>query len=350
MSLALALAVAGWWSRATAAAATTATTSDSATHSDGDWVLGVDMGVGAVITRYSTDALDGGNTLLTGLRLGSGHSDDWTVQAVFDQRWLPDANHASTPTLGLRYRVFDTSVGIPYVEAAAGPTFTKHGTSFGWNAGLGFEVGFEKAPGLGLGPFARYAEAINPDPMSKDNGRSWSLGVAATLHFGPAMAAAAAAKERRAEPRPVPIHFTVPDPDRDGYANDIDQCPDVPAGRHPDPMRPGCPESDEDSDGVPDNDDVCPVTPMGETPDKKRLGCPFDDSDGDGIADADDACPDQPGGANSDAKKNGCPKAEPKAPRMAPQAPAPETPEGLRPTHKKRTRTPAAPIQNPNIN
>jgi hypothetical protein len=35
---------------------------------------------------------------------------------------------------------------------------------------------------------------------------------------------------------------------------------------------------------------------------------------------------------------------------MAPQAPAPETPEGLRPTHKKRTRTPAAPIQNPNIN
>jgi hypothetical protein len=233
------------------------------------------------------------------------------------------------------------SFGLPYIEAAAGPTWTSTGFSFGYNAGVGFEIGFDMAPGLGLGPFARYAEAINPDPLSPDNGRSWSLGVAATLHFGPAMAAADAAKQRRAVPRPVPMHFSVPDTDHDGFTNDVDQCPEVPAGRHPDPMRPGCPEADEDNDGVPDNVDVCPVTPAGEHPDKKRPGCPFSDTDGDGIADPDDACPDQRGEPSQDAKKNGCPKAEPKAPKAAPQAPEQETPEGLKPMRKKRTRTPS---------
>jgi hypothetical protein len=308
-------------------------------HAAGDWSLGLDLGFGNVITAYATDSVDGGSAVLTGLRLGYGLSDDWTAQLVLDQRWLPNANHATTPGLGLRFRVFDLSFGLPYIEASAGPTFTKNGTSFGYNAGLGLEINI--ASGLGLGPFARYGEAINPDPLSSNNGRSWELGIAATLHFRAARAAVAAAKERQAVPRPRPMHLTVPDTDHDHFTNDVDQCPDVPAGPHPDPMRPGCPEPDEDNDGVPDNDDVCPMTPAGDNPDKKRPGCPFSDRDNDGIADADDACPDQPGEASPDPKKNGCPKAEPKAPRPAPAAREPETPEGIRPTHKKRTRSPS---------
>lgn len=305
-----------------------------------DWSLGLDLGLGGVITKYSVDSLDNGGVLLTGLRLGYGLSEDFTLQLVLDQRWLPNANYATSPGLGVRYLLFSNTVAIPYLEAALGPTLTKDGITFGYNAGMGVEIGFDEAPGLGFGAYARYAEALNPGTGSSDNGRSWSAGLAATLHFGEALAAVQAARRREAERRPVKrMYIHVPDTDHDGYTNDRDQCVDVPAGPHPDPMRPGCPESDEDKDGVPDNIDVCPVTPMGAKPDKNRLGCPFVDRDGDGIVDGDDACPDTPGQPDPSAKKNGCPKAEPRPVRPAPQEEQPETPEGLRPVKKKRTRT-----------
>ena len=90
-------------------------------------------------------------------------------------------------------------------------------------------------------------------------------------------------------------HISIPDTDQDGVPDDEDQCKDAPAGAHPDPFRPGCPENDEDGDGVPDVEDACPVTPPGPKPDPKRPGCPFLDADGDGVSDADDACPTKAG-------------------------------------------------------
>ena len=130
--------------------------------------------------------------------------------------------------------------------------------------------------------------------------------------------AGAQADHRAARGRGGTWHITIPDTDRDGVADDEDQCKDAPAGAHPDPFRPGCPESDEDGDGVPDVDDACPVTPPGPKPDPKRPGCPFIDSDGDGISDADDACPSKPGVASSDPPKNGCPDAKKRAPAARP--------------------------------
>src|SRR4029077_20208511 len=115
------------------------------------------------------------------------------------------------------------------------------------------------------------------------------------------------------------------------------QCPEVPAGKHPDSFRPGCPENDEDSDGIPDSDDVCPTDPMGDTPDPKRKGCPFIDSDGDGIADDDDHCPDAAGPKTDDPRTNGCPPVHKAAPmREEREAPPPESTTGdLKPVSKR---------------
>jgi hypothetical protein len=112
-----------------------------------------------------------------------------------------------------------------------------------------------------------------------------------------------------------PFVFNVPDSDHDGVTDDVDECPQVPAGRRRDPIRRGCPENDEDQDGITDSDDLCPLTPAGDHPDPARKGCPFADSDGDGIADADDHCPYKSGPASTDPTRNGCPERPKKASR-----------------------------------
>lgn len=60
---------------------------------------------------------------------------------------------------------------------------------------------------------------------------------------------------------------------------------------------------DSDGDGVPDNIDECPNTPAGVAVDE--VGCPLD-SDGDGVPDYLDKCPDTPKGALVD--EDGCQK------------------------------------------
>jgi OOP family OmpA-OmpF porin len=93
----------------------------------------------------------------------------------------------------------------------------------------------------------------------------------------------------------------VPDSDNDGVPDNIDQCPDTPAGVEVDAV--GCP-LDSDNDGVPDYLDQCPDTPAGVEVDKK--GCPLSlDSDGDGVPDDLDQCPNTPSGVAVDSQ--GCP-------------------------------------------
>jgi OOP family OmpA-OmpF porin len=93
----------------------------------------------------------------------------------------------------------------------------------------------------------------------------------------------------------------VPDSDNDGVSDDIDQCPDTPAGVEVDAA--GCP-LDSDNDGVPDYLDQCSDTPADVDVDNK--GCPLEgDSDGDGVPDSLDQCPDTPSGAAVNSE--GCP-------------------------------------------
>jgi len=95
-------------------------------------------------------------------------------------------------------------------------------------------------------------------------------------------------------PKPAPV-----DTDKDGVTDDLDQCPNTPAGVAVDKV--GCP-LDSDKDGVPDYLDKCPGTPAGVKVDKD--GCPLD-SDKDGVPDYLDKCPDTPAGYVVD--KDGCP-------------------------------------------
>lgn len=98
-------------------------------------------------------------------------------------------------------------------------------------------------------------------------------------------------------PAPV-VPVRVADTDGDGVYDDIDQCPDTPAGARVDVR--GC-ALDSDHDGVADHMDQCPGTVSGAVVDAK--GCELD-GDNDGIVDRLDDCPDSAPGAQVDI--NGC--------------------------------------------
>ena len=92
------------------------------------------------------------------------------------------------------------------------------------------------------------------------------------------------------------------DADGDGVNDDVDQCPNTPAGTEVDAS--GCAiVLDSDGDGVNDDQDQCPGTPAGTT--VGTDGCALD-SDGDGVIDDNDQCPGTPAGVEVEA--NGCPK------------------------------------------
>ena len=91
----------------------------------------------------------------------------------------------------------------------------------------------------------------------------------------------------------------VPDSDGDGVFDNMDKCPNTPAGRKVNAQ--GC-ELDGDGDGVVDALDKCPNTPAGRK--VNAQGCELD-SDGDGIVDGLDKCPGTPSGVKVDAQ--GCP-------------------------------------------
>ena len=97
------------------------------------------------------------------------------------------------------------------------------------------------------------------------------------------------------------------DKDKDGVADDKDQCPQVAQGDKPDPKKPGCPAPpDKDKDGIGDDADACIDVYGVESADPAKNGCPGD-TDGDGVIDAQDKCPDKPQGEKADPQLPGCP-------------------------------------------
>jgi outer membrane protein OmpA-like peptidoglycan-associated protein len=111
------------------------------------------------------------------------------------------------------------------------------------------------------------------------------------------------------------------DADGDGVTDNLDRCPNTPAGTAVDAT--GCPK-DSDGDGVADASDRCPNTPAGTAVD--AAGCPKD-SDGDGVQDAADRCANTPAGTPVDA--NGCPRDSDRDGVIDPQDQCPNTPAGV---------------------
>jgi len=94
------------------------------------------------------------------------------------------------------------------------------------------------------------------------------------------------------------------DTDGDGVKDNVDKCPNTPAGEQVDAA--GCSPSQLDADGdkVTDALDKCPNTPKGEPVDANGCSASQRDTDGDGVKDNVDKCPDTPKGEQVDA--NGC--------------------------------------------
>lgn len=98
-------------------------------------------------------------------------------------------------------------------------------------------------------------------------------------------------------PAPAPVDISG-DSDRDGVPNNLDKCPQSPAGVAVDQY--GC-MPDSDDDGILDYEDNCQGTPKGAEVDQD--GCP-PDSDYDGVSDYKDKCPRTPEGTL--VGKDGC--------------------------------------------
>ncbi len=94
------------------------------------------------------------------------------------------------------------------------------------------------------------------------------------------------------------------DNDKDGVADDIDQCLETPEGEQVDSQ--GCSESqkDADGDGITDDLDQCAETPEGDTVDEQGCSDTQKDSDSDGITDDLDQCSETPEGETVD--EDGC--------------------------------------------
>ncbi|MCG5054904.1 MAG: OmpA family protein [Myxococcales bacterium] len=104
---------------------------------------------------------------------------------------------------------------------------------------------------------------------------------------------------------------SIGDRDRDGYKDDVDQCPDDPEDFDDFEDLDGCPDPDNDQDGILDDDDSCPNDPETRNGYKDEDGCPDDlnsDRDGDGIPDDDDQCPDDPEDKDGFEDEDGCPE------------------------------------------
>ncbi len=88
-----------------------------------------------------------------------------------------------------------------------------------------------------------------------------------------------------------------PDNDKDGTPDHSDKCPREAEDFDTFADDDGCPEPDNDEDGIFDDDDICPLTAGS----KDLRGCP--DGDSDGLTDSSDDCPGEPGPENT----QGCP-------------------------------------------
>lgn len=290
-----------------------------------DWTLrtgvGLDLGAGGTLTAFNAFPGPDGALFFTSVRATLDLKYNFAAMLTLRQWWLPGPNHALLFGVGTRFEPYVATWGRVFVDLALGPASTGYDWTFGFDVGGGLELNLPDVPGFSLGPYFRYGDFINPDPRSSSDGLAWSVGASFTYHFGRAAMAPKAASSEPHVKRGA-WHITIPDTDRDGVGDDEDQCKEVPAGAHPDPFRPGCPENDQDGDGIPDVEDACPVTPPGPKADPKRPGCPFIDSDGDGISDADDACPTKAGVASPDPAKNGCPDSKKRAPSSAPLPPS----------------------------
>lgn len=210
------------------------------------------------------------------------------------------------PTLSRRMGfAAEAFVGVGISAGAARPEV---------GAALGLE--FRPAPWFTVGPSLRF-EHVLADAADSPGADLQVLSLALALGFAPGARERVAADQPAVtasfgSPLPAPVvnataATTSADTDGDGVPDAEDPCTREPAGAHPDPRRPGCPDRDSDADGLTDAMDHCVFQPVGAEGDPARPGCPVGDADGDGIADPRDLCRSEAQGVFADPTRPGCP-------------------------------------------
>jgi OOP family OmpA-OmpF porin len=112
-------------------------------------------------------------------------------------------------------------------------------------------------------------------------------------------------REKDKPPAKPPV-VSVSDRDADGFADDLDRCPDLAETINAYQDDDGCPELDSDSDTFWDEQDTCPNEAETVNAYQDDDGCPEADRDGDGFWDDQDSCPDEAETANGYQDQDGC--------------------------------------------
>jgi len=290
------------------------------------------FGLGSMLSQWQRDrGYQSGFVpdLRPGLRLDSSIAAELAFESWFFPRSNGGNGRASFFGAGGRWDPRLRNWLTWFVDGHVGLALTGPANRFMFDAGTGFD--FWISPNLAVGPFLRYGQIVGRgvDPQF------WAAGLSATMTW--ASPGEASARDRQDRQREWERERQSPrrrDRDHDDVADEVDICPDEPAGPRPDPNMLGCPrqtrrpekqaearpvEVDRDRDGVPDRDDQCPDQAFGKFPDPLSMGCPLPDRDHDGIPDALDACPDRRGKPNSAPRKNGCGASLPRARHMPPR-------------------------------
>jgi hypothetical protein len=259
--------------------------------------------------------------LRPGLRLGASIATELALASWSFPRSSAGTGRATFLGAGLRWDPRLRTWLTWFFDAHGGIALTGPANRFMLDLGAGFDIWV--TDNLGLGPFLRHGQIIGQgvDP------RFWAAGLGVTMTW-PSAGDDTAAPERAERQRSWQVArehekqaLAQRDVDFDGVTDDVDACPDQPAGSRPDPNLPGCPrgerrlvtqvqarpaQADSDRDGVPDREDRCPDRPFGKYPDPLSMGCPLLDGDHDGIPDVLDACPTKRGKPSSRERQNGC--------------------------------------------
>lgn len=240
--------------------------------------------------------------------------------------------------------------GVLYRTQAQLGSLGALGSTAGSELQLGASIYYaNKERRFAVGPEAVLATLIAPNYAFKQNATSVELLLGAHYHLGEKVMLSAGGGvgilQQLGTPDGrfllrasyAPLAKSATDFDKDGVSDDQDECPQAPAGAHPDPQRKGCPLGDRDNDGVFDNQDLCADTPAGDHPDPERRGCPLGDQDGDGVFDNEDRCPSTPAGDHPDLQRPGCALGDRDGDGVFDnQDQCPDTPAGAHPNPQKK--------------
>jgi len=233
---------------------------DKHTDYDDDLIFG--LGLGYNLTKNIAAELSYGRVNTD--RLDNGGNE---VDGAFDLYRLEGLYHFTNicPKGGF---VPFLAIGAGMASFDAVPGRTGRDNDFAADYGAGFK--YFVNPDVALRADVRHL--LNFKGSDEEYDSNWFYTFGLTVLFGGEKAAAPAAVVAPAEepaPAPAPVAPAPVDSDNDGVTDDLDKCPDTPAGVTVDSA--GCPV-DSDGDGVADYLDKCPNTAAGTKVDAQ--GCP----------------------------------------------------------------------------